>query len=96
MCYGNPSSLEPVHLSLVGEAKALVMGIWTYNVTVFGDGHPIPRAVYHIRNGLPEHSYIVPAHRCGVEWSAPMDLDDRVIKRWKGEGDYDEPDECPF
>lgn len=94
MIYGEPSSLEPVHLSLLGEAKALVMGIWTYNVTTIGDGHPFPRAVYHIRDGLPEHSYIVPAHRCGVFWCSPGDLDTREVRRYYGVGHV--PDECPF
>lgn len=94
MVHGEPTSLDNVHLSLHGEAKALVMGVWTYNVTIHGDGHPFNRAVYHIKSGLPKHSYIVPAHRCGVTWVAPTDLDTRCIERRFGEGE--QTDECPF
>lgn len=79
MCYGEPTSLDAVHLSLRGEAMALVAGIATYEVTVLGRGHPFPRSVFHISNGLPKYSYIHPAHRCGVSWIDVASIDERRI-----------------
>jgi hypothetical protein len=76
---GEPTSIENVHLSLRGEAVALVAGIRTYDITALGRAHPFPRMVDHIKHGLPKYSYIHPGHRCGVSWNDVANLDDRRL-----------------
>lgn len=78
LCHGAPTVLDLTHLSLLGEAMALVAGIPTYDVSVF-DRKPFKRIVEMIERGLPEYGYIHGAHRCGIMWVDPAHRDQRKL-----------------
>lgn len=79
-CYvhGVPTRLDPVHLSLTGEAIALVSGARTYEVSVMGKRKGMRRVVEMITRGLPAYGYIHPQHVCGLRYEKGA-LDERRL-----------------
>jgi len=87
LIWGERRYIDPVPLSLRGEAAALVLGQKTYELSWLG--RPTERQVYHIQAGLPAHWKIHARHRCGVCWDHPQYRDERRPH-------YDRDRPCPF
>jgi len=66
--YGEHVRMDPTHLSLKGEALALISGASTYQTGDTRDGAVRLRSVEMISRGLPATAYIHPSHQCGMNW----------------------------
>jgi hypothetical protein len=76
--HGEHTRMDPIHLSLRGEAMVLLSGASTYQTGDTRDDATRLRTAEMITRGLPAGAYIHPGHRCGADFNHDGYTDDRT------------------